>query len=154
MTTEVAIGTRDDAIRALKGYLPYIGEGSFRKVYINDDRTVVYKVCNLEDNCASDCNRDERDCYQEMADRGYKCMAPTYSWVCGNHVVNAQPYYNGPRNQQLADELMYMLQGYVYDIAYYNGGNIAFDNNGMPIVVDLQFFDPEGHDRMIKRQVA
>lgn len=151
---EIAIGTREDAIRALKGQLPYIGEGAFRKVYINDDRTVVYKVCKLEDNCESDCNKDERVCYQEMADKGYRCMAPTYSWPCGSHVVNAQPYYNGPIDVAKRDELMNMLQGYVYDIAYYNGGNIAFDNTGNPIVVDLQFFDADGHDRMIKRTVA
>lgn len=151
---EIAIGTREDAERALKGQLRYIGSGAFRYAYVDDANQVVYKVCNNIPNCESDCNREERDCYREMADKGYRCIAHTYSWVIGSHVVNAQPYYNGPRNEKAMRELITMLTGTIYDIDFGNGQNIAFDNSGAPIVIDLQFYDPEAKGRMINRVVA
>lgn len=151
---EIAIGNREDAIRALKGELQYLGSGAFRDAWVDDANQVVYKTCNDIPNCESDCNREERLCYRDMADRGYRCVAPTYSWVIGNHVVNAQPYYNGPRNEKAMRDLMTMLTGTIYDIHFGNGQNIAFDNTGAPIVIDLQFYDPEAKGRMITRTVA
>lgn len=149
----MTIGTREDAIRASKGQLKLIGQGAFRDVFVNDDNTVVYKVCTDHFSCHSDCNREERICYQEMADKGYKCIAETYSWPVGSHVVNAQPYMNGKVDVAKRDELRNMLRGYIYDIDFYDGGNIAFDNDGNPVVVDLQFFDPTGNNQMIERMV-
>jgi len=144
---EIAIGNREDAIRALKGELQYLGAGSFRNVFLSPDNQVVYKVCNDIPKCQSDCNYEELDNYIEMRDRGYRCIAITSSYVIGAHRVNAQPYYNGPRNEKAEADLIAMLRGTIYDIDF--GGNVCFDKEGMPVVTDLQFYDPEGKGRMI-----
>lgn len=153
MISVTRIGNRDDAERAISGDLKLIGSGGFRNVFVDDDDKVVYKVCNDNNHCDSDCNREEQECYRDMVARGYKCIAQTDSWTVKGQVVNAQPYMNGKVDVAKREQLMIALTGFIFDIHFYDGGNIAFDNSGNPVVVDLQFFDPLGKGRMIERLV-
>lgn len=147
------IGNKDDAERASRGQMRLIGEGAFRKVFVNDDNSLVYKVCNDRNKCQDDCNLEEQECYRDMVARGYSCMVETCGWMVNGQVVNCQPYLNGAVDVAKREQLMQALDGFIFDIRYYDGGNIAFTANGTPLVVDLQYFDPQGKGRMIERLV-
>lgn len=40
------VGTKSEAMRALRGELARLGSGGYRSAFINETRTVVYKICH------------------------------------------------------------------------------------------------------------
>lgn len=150
------IGNKAEAYDAVKGNLDYIGEGTFRKVYVNKSRTVVYKVCSDFLTCGDECNWEEAEAYWKLRDLGFKRIARPYTWMVrfGGHIlrVNAMRYYNGPRDLTKVTEFAKMMSAYVADSDYFPASgypNVQCDKKGRPIVVDLQFVDLAGQGRLI-----
>lgn len=149
------LGNSRDAERALMGTMEYIAKGAFRKVYINRDRTIVYKVCIGDDNDLyvdiDEANWAEYNNYWAMRRHGFRCMAYVYLWCIQfegrERVVIAQRYYCGPRDDNLEALLACAMEKYVPDIDY--GGNIQFTKRGKPIITDIQLYDPSGRNIMV-----
>lgn len=151
------IGNKDEALAALRGELRLIGEGFFRKVYVNDANTIVYKVAEWDDN---DTQIDECENYWRMRQVGIRIARP-YRWNLRyrgfSRIVIAMRYYNGPRDHAKVEAYGKEIRNYVADALYYNKrtntqhDNIHCDKRGRPILIDLQFFDHKGLGRLVVR---
>jgi len=96
----IKVGSVADALQAMVGRLEYLSGGSFRDVYINKARSVVYKVESPDGMADGSDNTREYEAECALAEcncdcRAYAVPCTLYTTGTGRTII-AMPYYERP----------------------------------------------------------